>query len=131
MSIRQGDSVIAGYIAYDNYNILDNKPSINGIILEGNKTLDELGIAALTDGYVKHSELTEILTDYVTNTVLDTTLKEYARVENTYTKEEVNAIVDAKDSLPPQSSETWGKMLESANGGAHWVPFATLRDWNE
>lgn len=31
------------------YEKLDNKPKINGVTLEGNKTLEELGIAPLED----------------------------------------------------------------------------------
>ena len=35
-----------------NYNNLSNKPSINGVILEGNKTSEDLGIDILTDNQV-------------------------------------------------------------------------------
>lgn len=131
MSIRQGDTIVAGYIAYDDYTELDNKPSINGVVLEGNKTLAELGIASITEGYVKDTELTEILTGYVTTTALTTTLEDYALVENTYTKDEVDAIVDAKDSLPPQNTDTYGKILQSNVGGASWISFGILREWDE
>lgn len=33
----------------DNYNLLKNKPQINGVTLEGNKTLEELGIEPTED----------------------------------------------------------------------------------
>ena len=35
-----------------NYNNLSNKPSINGVILEGNKTSEDLGINILTDNQI-------------------------------------------------------------------------------
>ena len=35
-----------------NYNNLSNKPSINGVVLEGNKTSEDLGIDILTDNQV-------------------------------------------------------------------------------
>ena len=34
-----------------NYNALDNKPQINGVTLEGNKTPQELGITAVRGVY--------------------------------------------------------------------------------
>ena len=34
-----------------NYNSLDNKPQINGVTLEGNKTPQELGITAVRGVY--------------------------------------------------------------------------------
>ena len=34
-----------------NYNVLTNKPSINGIILEGNKTSKQLGLTSLVGVY--------------------------------------------------------------------------------
>lgn len=37
------------YVTEKNYNKLDNKPSINGIILIGDKTLEELGIKIGSD----------------------------------------------------------------------------------
>ena len=36
----------------NNYNNLSNKPSINGVVLEGNKTSEDLGIDILTDNQV-------------------------------------------------------------------------------
>lgn len=33
----------------DNYNLLKNKPRINGVTLEGNRTLEELGIKSTED----------------------------------------------------------------------------------
>ncbi len=33
----------------DDYEQLDNKPSINGIVLQGNKTFDNLGVVPLSN----------------------------------------------------------------------------------
>ena len=52
MSIRQGSTIIAGSSGSggtSNYNNLENKPSINGITLEGNKTTEDLNINSLPD----------------------------------------------------------------------------------
>ena len=52
MSIRQGSTIIAGSSGSggtSNYNNLKNKPSINGITLEGNKTTEDLNINSLPD----------------------------------------------------------------------------------
>lgn len=39
----------SGSSSTDNYNLLKNKPQINGVTLEGNKTLEELGIEPTED----------------------------------------------------------------------------------
>lgn len=39
----------SGSSGTDNYNLLKNKPQINGVTLEGNKTLEELGIEPTED----------------------------------------------------------------------------------
>ena len=44
---RRGNN--SGSSGTDNYNLLNNKPKINGVTLEGNKTLEELGITHLDD----------------------------------------------------------------------------------
>lgn len=43
----------------NDYNDLNNQPSINNVVLEGNKTLDELGIQA-KGNYVKDTEIDEL-----------------------------------------------------------------------
>ncbi len=47
---RRGNN--SGSSGTDNYNLLKNKPKINGVTLEGNKTLEELGITHLDDSTV-------------------------------------------------------------------------------
>ena len=44
---RRGNN--AGSSGTDNYNLLKNKPKINGVTLEGNKTLEQLGIESSED----------------------------------------------------------------------------------
>lgn len=80
MSIRQGDILVAGYVPLDSYDGLRDKPSINGVVLEGNKTLDEIGVPPLDD-YVNFTELNTTLEDYLTvpklMTILDPLLETY------------------------------------------------------
>ena len=56
MSIRQGNKIIAGNVDNADYTALLNKPQINSIELNGNKTLEELGIQAKGE-YALKSEL--------------------------------------------------------------------------
>lgn len=44
---RRGNN--SGSSGTDNYNLLKNKPKINGVTLEGNKTLEQLGIESSED----------------------------------------------------------------------------------
>ncbi|GEM_PF-2691121 len=48
-SRRGNNSGSSGTSATNNYNLLKNKPQINGVTLEGNKTLEELGIESSED----------------------------------------------------------------------------------
>ena len=70
--------------------LLKNKPSINGVVLEGNVTLDKLGIQSSKDmdRFVEDSELIDLIpSEYVTEDEL---------LRDVYTKEEVkNMIEDA------------------------------------
>lgn len=46
---NSGSSGSIGSSGTDNYNLLKNKPSINGVTLEGNRTLEQLGIEPTED----------------------------------------------------------------------------------
>lgn len=148
MTIRQGNKIVAGQTLTTDYNTLSNKPSINNVVLEGNKTLEDLGIASITNEFITKTELNDTLDTYVTedeltlrfvNELDKTVLKEelpselepYAKIENTYTKAEVDSKIEAKDSLPPQSETTYGKFLQSNASEAEWVSLGIIRDWNE
>lgn len=48
-SRRGNNSGSSGSSATNNYNLLKNKPKINGVTLEGNKTLEQLGIESYED----------------------------------------------------------------------------------
>ena len=85
-SFGGGSSDSSGTGGTSNYNELSNKPSINGVALVGNKTLENLGIqpvgdyAKLTDIPTKVSQLSndkgyltqhQDLTNYATKTYVD------------------------------------------------------------
>lgn len=48
-SRRGNNAGSSGLGGTDNYNMLKNKPQINGVTLEGNKTLEQLGIESTED----------------------------------------------------------------------------------
>lgn len=47
------DLVVGGYIFDKNYNNLDNRPSVNNIVLEGNKTFEDLGRLDIKNSRIK------------------------------------------------------------------------------
>lgn len=78
MAIYSGNTLVATKGGVSNYSDLDNKPSINDVILVGNKTLDDLNIASKDSIPVSTSQLTNdsgfittIPEEYVTNTELE------------------------------------------------------------
>ena len=74
-------------IVIPDYNDLENKPSINGVVLEGNKTAGELGIDIDTTNFYTKSQADDkfqLRGDYVTETELNS--KNYA------TKSEIPTI---------------------------------------
>lgn len=77
----------AGGSGSNNYNDLDNKPSINGVTLMGNVALNTLDIQAASemDKYAEDTEVSSLIPEeYVTETEL---------TEHTYSKEEISEIV--------------------------------------
>lgn len=60
MSVKIAPLTSTGGGGTSDYNRLNNKPSINDIVLEGNKTLEELGAQPAGD-YVEQTEFTEQL----------------------------------------------------------------------
>ena len=88
-------------IVIPDYNDLENKPSINGVVLEGNKTAGELGIDIDTTNFYTKSQaddkfqlkgnyLTSIPDEYITETELNS--KNYA------TNSDVNEEIGKLDS---------------------------------
>jgi len=47
------DLVVGGYMYENDYNKLDNKPSINNVILEGNRTFEDLGRYDISNSRIK------------------------------------------------------------------------------
>lgn len=71
------------------YELLKNKPSINGVILEGNVTLDKLGIQSSDDmsRFVEDDELATLIPqEYVTEDEL---------TRDVYTKEQVDNMINS------------------------------------
>lgn len=64
--LGSGNITITSEDGTTDYNALDNKPSVNDVVLTGNKTLDELGIQAKGD-YLKENDLQDVLKDYAKN----------------------------------------------------------------
>lgn len=75
-----------------NYPNLNNKPSINNVVLNGNKTSSDLGLADSEDIPSKLSDLTND-EGFITNTV-NNLINYYLKTE-LYTKSEVDSIVTA------------------------------------
>ena len=71
-----GDMEVLTSRGETNYNLLSNKPQINNVELQGNKTLEELGIQP------KGDYITEIPQEYVTDDELSSALEEYALKES-------------------------------------------------
>ena len=92
-----------------NYENLENLPSINGIQIIGNLTLDKLGIQPQGD-YAKRSELPQNVSDLNNDAgyLLQSDLTDYAKLENLPTKVselENDSDYATKSDLPTKTSE--------------------------
>lgn len=72
------------------YNDLSNKPKINNVILSGNKTTSQLGLATKTSDLLNDS-------GFITAAVANLTF--YYKKSETYTQAEVNALISAISTL--------------------------------
>ena len=120
MSVRLGTQKITDIVktsegtgGTSDYNDLVNKPQINGTVLQGNLTTDDLGIEIpKVDAYTKQ-ETTDLINsavsdkatiEYVDNnlnlkadkTELEKELASKADINNVYTKEDTDAEIDKK-----------------------------------
>lgn len=112
-------------IVIPDYNDLDNKPSINGVVLEGNKTADELGIDIDTTNFytkgqadgrfqLKGNYLTSIPAEYITETELNR--KDFA------TNSDINDEIGKLDSAlsgeisKKQNALVSGENIKTING---------------
>lgn len=73
------------------YNDSLDKPSINNVVLIGNKSLDALGIQS-KGNYALESEIPDV-SNFITNTVDN--LVNYYKKSETFTKQEVNDLISA------------------------------------
>lgn len=72
------------------YNDLTNKPKINNVILSGNKTTSQLGLPTKTSDLLNDS-------GFITAAVANLTF--YYKKSETYTQEEINALISAISTL--------------------------------
>ena len=107
------------------YELMTNKPLINGIELVGNKSLAQLGIQPAGD-YATRTELQETAQD-IDDTKADkaTTLAGYG-ITDAYTKTEIENLIDNIDALPIQTDHA-GHFLTTDGSTASWsaLPIAT------
>lgn len=99
----------------DDYTNLSNKPMINDIILVGNKSLADLGIASAT----ALSDKADRETTY-TKTEVDTALAAKANTATTYTKTETNSAItnsiNALDKTSVGGSTQYLTTISQTNG---------------
>lgn len=101
------------------YELLTNKPMVNGITLVGNRSLGELGIQPTGD-YATNTRV-----NTVENTLENkkankaTTLAGY-NIGDAYTKTEVEQLINKKEHLPDQTGNQ-GKFLSTDGTNAAWV----------
>ena len=84
------------------YTNLTNKPKINNVELNGNKSLNDLGIQP-KGNYALESEIPDV-SNFVTNTVND--LVNYYTKTETFTKQEVNNLISAITTMDIQVVQT-------------------------
>ena len=85
-----------------NYNALTNKPKINNVELNGNKTSSDLGIQP-AGNYALESEIPDV-SNFITNTVDD--LVNYYKKSETFTKQEVNNLISAISTMSLEVVQT-------------------------
>lgn len=111
-----------------NYNELDNKPSINGFVLVGNKTGADLGLVSQSDldNYVTDSELATELEDYATNASVVAALaskqdalssEQLAAVNSGITSALVNQIGTNTSAIAGKQDALSSSQLAAVNSG--------------
>lgn len=84
------------------YNDSLDKPSVNNVVLIGNKSLDALGIQP-KGNYALESEIPDV-SNFITNTVDN--LVNYYKKSETFTKQEVNDLISAITTMDIQVVQT-------------------------
>lgn len=100
-----------------NYNLLNNKPQINGVILSGNKATADLNIIIPdVSDFITETEVEELLADYVPETVFDSTIAGF------YTKSETDALLTTKADKATTYTKTEVDTAQSAqNARIDWL----------
>ena len=100
------------------YELLTNKPMVNGITLVGNRSLGELGIQPAGD-YATNTRVNTV-ENTLENKKADkaTTLAGY-NIGDAYTKTEVDQLINEKEYLPDQTGNS-GKFLTTNGTTASW-----------
>ena len=99
-----------------NYNELENKPQINGIVLIGNKTASDLNLVSQNDldNYVTDTELSTELADYATNASVVSAL---ASKQDTLTTTQLTAVNSGiTSSLVSQITTNQNNILNAYGG---------------
>lgn len=101
------------------YELLNNKPMINGVTLVGNRSLEALGIQPAGD-YATNTRV-DTVESTLENKKADkaTTLAGY-NIGDTYTKTEVDQLINEKEHLPDQTGNQ-GKFLSTDGTNAVWA----------
>ena len=89
----------------ENYDRLENKPSINGVELTGNKTTADLGLATAEQGVLAETALQEIPSYYVTETELTNGLSTKQNVINDLSEIREGASLGATSLQPNDISD--------------------------
>lgn len=82
-----------------NYQDLNNKPSINNIELNGNKTLEELGIQPKGNYLTEHQDLTDYAKKTDIPNVDDFITKDVSNLTNYYNKTEINNMIGNVENM--------------------------------
>nr|DAM10456.1 MAG TPA: hypothetical protein [Caudoviricetes sp.] len=107
------------------YELINNKPQINGVELVGNRSLAQLGIQPAGD-YATNTSLNEAVTRLDDEKADKATTLAGYNITDAYTKNEVDVKIAEKDSLPLQPGNE-GKFLTTNGAVASWeeIPAAT------
>ena len=134
-----------------NYEKLENKPSINGVELIGNKTSADLGLATAEQGALAETALQEVPSYYVTETELASELSTKQNVINDLSEIREGASLGATsvqpDDISDMATKTWvegkgytsnigtvtsvnGTQPDSSGNVVITIPAQVNADWN-
>lgn len=121
--VNLGKNVNTGGSGTSDYNDLEHKPSINDVILEGNKTLKDLGIMGSDNAYTKEemNKTLEEITEALKEAIKDGCGCCGGGGNNGVTKEELNQALETKadKTLVNSLSQKVDSLEESLNEKAN------------